>query len=217
MIPFLDMKSVYAELKPELDAAFARVMEFGLVRARQGGRGLRGRVRRLLRHQALRRPGQWAGGARAGAARLGPRRRRRGDRAVQHLHRDLACGDGGRRQGRAGRADAQRPQHRSRAHRRRHHLAHEGDHAGPSLRRAGRHGRHHGAGAQARAQGGRGRGPGAGRQGARPARPARWATPARTASSRPRISAPSAMPAPSRRTTPSWPSGCACCATTAAR
>src|SRR5260221_589515 len=29
MIPFLDMKSVYAELKPELDAAFARVMESG--------------------------------------------------------------------------------------------------------------------------------------------------------------------------------------------
>ena len=48
-------------------------------------------------------------------------------------------------------------------------LAHQGDHAGPSLRRAGRHGRHHGAGAQARAQGDRGRGAGAGRQGARPA------------------------------------------------
>ena len=29
MIPFLDMKSVYAELKPELDAAYARVMESG--------------------------------------------------------------------------------------------------------------------------------------------------------------------------------------------
>jgi dTDP-3-amino-3,4,6-trideoxy-alpha-D-glucose transaminase len=29
MIPFLDMKAVYAELKPELDAAFARVMESG--------------------------------------------------------------------------------------------------------------------------------------------------------------------------------------------
>ena len=29
MIPFLDMKSVYAELKPELDAAFTRVMESG--------------------------------------------------------------------------------------------------------------------------------------------------------------------------------------------
>ena len=29
MIPFLDMKPVYAELKPELDAAFARVMESG--------------------------------------------------------------------------------------------------------------------------------------------------------------------------------------------
>src|SRR5215471_2079593 len=29
MIPFLDMKSVYAELKPELDAAFQRVMESG--------------------------------------------------------------------------------------------------------------------------------------------------------------------------------------------
>ena len=29
MIPFLDMKAVYAELKPELDAAFTRVMESG--------------------------------------------------------------------------------------------------------------------------------------------------------------------------------------------
>ena len=29
MIPFLDMKSVYSELKPELDAAYARVMESG--------------------------------------------------------------------------------------------------------------------------------------------------------------------------------------------
>ena len=29
MIPFLDMKSVYTELKPELDAAYARVMESG--------------------------------------------------------------------------------------------------------------------------------------------------------------------------------------------
>jgi dTDP-3-amino-3,4,6-trideoxy-alpha-D-glucose transaminase len=29
MIPFLDMKSVYAELKPELDAAYHRVMESG--------------------------------------------------------------------------------------------------------------------------------------------------------------------------------------------
>lgn len=29
MIPFLDMKAVYAELKPELDAAFQRVMESG--------------------------------------------------------------------------------------------------------------------------------------------------------------------------------------------
>src|SRR6187401_2455823 len=29
MIPFLDMKSVYAELKTELDAAYARVMESG--------------------------------------------------------------------------------------------------------------------------------------------------------------------------------------------
>ena len=29
MIPFLDMKSVYAELKPELDAAYARVMDSG--------------------------------------------------------------------------------------------------------------------------------------------------------------------------------------------
>ncbi len=29
MIPFLDMKAVYAELKPELDAAYARVMESG--------------------------------------------------------------------------------------------------------------------------------------------------------------------------------------------
>jgi dTDP-4-amino-4,6-dideoxygalactose transaminase len=29
MIPFLDMKSVYAELKPELDAAYRRVMESG--------------------------------------------------------------------------------------------------------------------------------------------------------------------------------------------
>jgi dTDP-4-amino-4,6-dideoxygalactose transaminase len=29
MIPFLDMKSVYSELKPELDAAYARVMGSG--------------------------------------------------------------------------------------------------------------------------------------------------------------------------------------------
>jgi dTDP-4-amino-4,6-dideoxygalactose transaminase len=29
MIPFLDMKAIYAELKPELDAAYARVMESG--------------------------------------------------------------------------------------------------------------------------------------------------------------------------------------------
>ncbi len=29
MIPFLDLKSIYAELKPELDAAYARVMESG--------------------------------------------------------------------------------------------------------------------------------------------------------------------------------------------
>src|SRR5499427_7450116 len=29
MIPFLDMKAVYAELKPELDAAYFRVMESG--------------------------------------------------------------------------------------------------------------------------------------------------------------------------------------------
>ena len=29
MIPFLDMKAVYAELKPELDAAYVRVMESG--------------------------------------------------------------------------------------------------------------------------------------------------------------------------------------------
>ena len=95
-----------------------------------------------------------------------------------------------------------RSQHRSRPHRGGHHAAHQGDHAGPSLRRAGRHGRHHGAGGEAWAQGDRGCGAGAGRQGARPARPARSAMPARTASSRPRISAPSAMAAPSRPTTP---------------
>ena len=53
MIPFLDMKAVYAELKPELDAAYARVMEFGLVRARQGGRGFRGRICRFLRHRVI--------------------------------------------------------------------------------------------------------------------------------------------------------------------
>src|SRR5262245_21815552 len=29
MIPFLDMKAVYADLKPELDAAYRRVMESG--------------------------------------------------------------------------------------------------------------------------------------------------------------------------------------------
>src|SRR3990167_9734008 len=29
MIPFLDMKAIYAELKSELDAAYARVMESG--------------------------------------------------------------------------------------------------------------------------------------------------------------------------------------------
>jgi len=29
MIPFLDLKAVYAELKPELDAAYRRVMESG--------------------------------------------------------------------------------------------------------------------------------------------------------------------------------------------
>ena len=169
MIPFLDMKAVYAELKPELDAAYARVMESGWFVLGKEVEAFEAEYAAFCGTSALRRPGQRAGGARAELARLGSRRRRRGDRAVQHLYRDLARGDGGGRQGRAGRADARRAQHRSRSHRRRDHAAHPGDHAGPSLRRAGRHGRHHGAGPQARAQGGRGRGAGAGRQGARPA------------------------------------------------
>ena len=216
MIPFLDMKSVYAELKPELDAAYARVMESGWFVL---GKEVEAFEAEYAAFCGTTHCVGLANGLEAlelVLARLGPRRRRRGDRAVQHLYRDLARGDGGGRQGGAGRADARRAQHRSRPHRRRDHAAHPGDHAGPSLRRAGRHGRHHGAGRQARAQGGRGRGAGAGRQGARPARPARWAMPARTASSRPRTSAPSAMAARSPPTTPGWPSGCACCATTAA-
>ena len=143
MIPFLDLKSAYAELKPELDAAYTRVMESGwFVLGKEveafeqeyaafcGTRHCVGLGNGLEALELTLRA--WDIGA-----------GRRGDRAVQHLHRDLARGDGDGRQGRAGRADAGRPQHRSRAHRRRHHLAHTRHHAGPSLRRAGRHGRDH--------------------------------------------------------------------------
>ena len=164
------MKSVYAELKPELDAAYARVMEFGLVRARQGSRGLRGRVRGVLRHPLLRRSRQRARGAGTRPTCLEHRRRRRGHRAVQHLHRHVARGDGGRRQGRAGRADAGWPQYRSRPSGGRDYAAHPGDHAGASLRRAGRHGCHRRAREQAWAESRRGRGAGAGLQSPRPAR-----------------------------------------------
>ena len=145
MIPFLDMKSVYAELKPELDAAYARVMESGwFVLGKEveafeqeyaafcGTRHCVGLGNGLEALELVLRA--WDIGA-----------GRRGDRAVQHLHRDLARGDGGGRHGRAGRADAGRAQHRSRPHRGRDHAAHAGHHAGPSLRRAGRHGRDHGA------------------------------------------------------------------------
>jgi dTDP-3-amino-3,4,6-trideoxy-alpha-D-glucose transaminase len=60
MIPFLDMKSVYAELKPELNAAFARVMESGWF---------------VLGKEVEAFEAEYAAFARAGAAWLGPRRR----------------------------------------------------------------------------------------------------------------------------------------------
>ena len=217
MIPFLDMKSVYAELKPELDAAFARVMESGwFVLGKEveafeaeyaafcGTRHCVGVGNGLEALELVLRG--WDLGA--------------GDEVIvpsnTYIATWLAVTAVGAKVVPVEPTPAGPnidPERIAAAIT----LAHAGDHAGPSLRRAGRHGRHHGAGAQARAESGRGRGAGAGRQGARPARRARWAMPARTASFRPRISAPSAMAARSRPTTRSWPTACACCATTAAR
>jgi len=110
MIPFLDMKSVYAELKSELDGAYARVMESGWYVLGKEVEAFEAEYAAFCGTKHC--VGLGTGWRRwSWCCVLEHRRRRRGDRAVQHLHRDLACSDGGGCQGRAGRADAQRPQH----------------------------------------------------------------------------------------------------------
>ncbi len=49
MIPFLDLKAQYQSIKPEIDAAVIGRAREHAVRARRRGRGVRERVRRLLR------------------------------------------------------------------------------------------------------------------------------------------------------------------------
>ncbi len=97
VIPFLDLRGAYLELKEEIDAAVARVMDSGWY---IGGEEVEAFEREFAayseaRHcvggrQRARRPG-------TGPDRAGHRPGRRGDRALQHLYRDLARGERRRR------------------------------------------------------------------------------------------------------------------------
>ena len=74
-IPFLDLHAGYAELQPELDAAYARVMDSGWYVGGPEVETFEARLRRFLRHRRGRRCGQRAGRARAHPARVGHRAR----------------------------------------------------------------------------------------------------------------------------------------------
>ncbi len=216
MIPFLDMKAVYAELKPELDAAYARVMESGWFVLGKEVEAFEAEYAAFCgtRHCVGVGNGLEAMELVLRAWDLGP-----GDEVIvpsnTYIATWLAVTALGARvvpveptpagpnidPDRIAAAITSRTRAILPVH-----LYGEPADMDAIVALARKHG----------AQGSRGRGAGAGRQGARPADRGARATPARTASFRPRISAPSATAARSPPTMPGWPSGCAPCATTAA-
>ena len=59
-VSFLDFVAPYAELKPELDEAYFRFMQWAMVSSGAGSRGLSAGFRGLLRCKALHRRREWA-------------------------------------------------------------------------------------------------------------------------------------------------------------
>ena len=119
----------------------AEVIATGWVSQGPRVREFEARLRRARRRRRRRRRLELHDRAAARAARRGRRARRRGDRAVDVVHRHGQLGlavrrDAGLRRRRP--ADVQPRPGRRRA---RDHAAHQGDHAGPPARPAGRHGR----------------------------------------------------------------------------
>ena len=175
-----------------------------------GGRGVRGRVRRLCGREARDRGGERhrCDHARAAGDGRGPGRRGRG--AVVHV---LRVGRGDPADGRAAGVLRRRPgdvlrdpRHGARGA----HAAHEGGDRRAPVRQCRAGGRDRGAGVpvlEDAAQAAGSRSPAGGR--------ARWARRRRSRSSRPRTSARSATAARSRPATTRSPSGCGCCAFTA--
>ena len=89
MIALNDLARHHAPLRAALDAAIARVQRSRPLHPRSRGRGVRARVRRVLRRRSVRRGGQRhrCAGARVARARH-PRRRRRRDRGQRRHVRD---------------------------------------------------------------------------------------------------------------------------------
>ena len=141
MIPFVDLQAQYRSIKPEIDAAVLRRARQRAVHPRATRCGVRTRVRGLLRRRATRVARQQRHQRAApGAAGRGRRPRRRGDHRPVHLRRD---GGGDRLRRRAAGVRRHRPEllHMDPAAiEARDHAAHQGDHAGASLRPSGRHG-----------------------------------------------------------------------------
>ena len=216
MIPFLDMKPAYAELKDELDAAYRRVMESGWYVLGREVEAFEAEYAAFCgtRHCVGVGNGLEALELALRAWDIGP-----GDEVIvpsnTYIATWLAVTAVGR-DGGPGRADARRPQHRSRAHRRGHHPAHAGRScrststaSRPTWMRSWTLARRHGLKVVedvAQAQGAR----------YRAGAPDRWAMPAPAASFRPRISAPWATAGRSPPTMPASPTACGRCATTAA-
>ncbi len=92
MVPFLDLGRGNRRGPRRTRRGHRARLGERLVRPGPGGRGVRARVRRVRRGGPLRWRRQRAGRDRAGPAGAGRRCRRRGDRPVEHLHRDLARG-----------------------------------------------------------------------------------------------------------------------------
>ena len=103
-VPFFDPSPSTALVRERVLEDVEALLDSGAFIERPAGGGVRGGVRRVLRHGALRRGRERARRAPAGAARRRARAGRRGDRPGDDVRRDVRGGHaGGRRPGRRGR------------------------------------------------------------------------------------------------------------------
>ncbi len=98
VIPFLNLKGPYEELKAEIDEAIARVVSSGWFILGPEVEAF-GRVRGVLSRRPVHRPRQWSR-PHSPSPRDGRRPWRRGPRSIEHLYRHMARGDPVRRDAR---------------------------------------------------------------------------------------------------------------------